>query len=111
MTYYIIVIINIFVAAVSQMLLKKGASIPHSSAIYEYLNPWVLGGYAIMGITLLVNVFALSNGVKIKELSIMESLSYLYVPVLSLICFGEKITLKKALSILIIICGIVIFFI
>ncbi|MCQ2074013.1 MAG: hypothetical protein MJY77_02340 [Bacteroidaceae bacterium] len=110
MMYYIIVALSVFIAAVAQMLLKKGAMMPHTSIVREYLNPWVIGGYLIMGISLLVNVFAMSHGVKVKEVSIIESLSYLFVPLLSLLLFKEKMTARKIISILIIITGITIFF-
>lgn len=108
--YHIIVILSVLVGAFAQMLLKKGASIPHGSVIREYLNPWVVGGYALMGISLLVNIFAMSRGVLVKEVSIIESLSYLFVPVLAWIFFREKISARKIISTLLILTGIVIFF-
>ena len=108
--YYLIVIFSVFMASVAQMLLKKGASIEHSSYIYEYLNPWVIGGYAIMGVTVIANIFAMSKGVQVKEVSIIESMSYLFVPVLSWIVFKEIITLRKAVAIVVIIAGIIVFF-
>lgn len=108
--FYLIVIANVFMAAIAQMLLKKGATLPHSSFIMEYLNPWVIGGYALMGISLLVNIFAMAHGIQIKEISIIESLSYLFVPCLSWLIFKEAITLRKGISIGIIIIGIIVFF-
>ena len=108
--FYFIVILNVFVAAVAQMLLKKGATIKHESFIKEYLNVWVIGGYALMGLTLLVNIYAMSKGIQVKEVSIIESLSYLFIPVLAWIIFKEKITPRKAGAIGIILLGIFIFF-
>ena len=107
---YLLVILNVLLASGAQMLLKKGASLPHRSFIKEYLNPWVIGGYAIMGLTLVLNVFAMSRGIQVKEVSIIESLSYLFVPLLSFWLFREELTKKKILSIGIIIAGIVVFF-
>ena len=108
--FYIIVIVNVFMAAIAQMLLKKGATLHHSSFIKEYMNPWVIGGYALMGISLLVNIFAMAHGIQIKEISIIESLSYLFVPILSLWLFKETITKRKIAAIAVIIIGIVVFF-
>ena len=108
---YLLVICNVFLSSISQMLLKKGADNNHTSIVTEYLNPWVVGGYAILGCTLLINVFALSKGVKLKELSIMESLSYFFVPILSMLLFKEKLSSRKIASIFLIIIGIIIFFI
>lgn len=111
MIYYVIVVLVVFASACSQMLLKKGASIKYNSFIRQYLNPWVISGYGIMGLAIVVNIYCMSKGVQVKELSIIESLSYLFVPCLSWMLFGEEITIRKALAILIIMSGVVIFFV
>ncbi len=119
--YKLIVILAVFTAACAQMLLKKGASLTsvHSPEgegrarwfIKQYLNPWVIGGYTIMGLVMLVNIWAMSKGVLLKEVGIIESLSYLFVPCLSWIIFGERLSWMKIVAIAIIMCGIVVFFI
>ena len=38
------------------------------------MNAWVIGGYAIMLGTMLMNIFAMSRGVEVKEVSIIESM-------------------------------------
>ena len=111
MIYYGLVVLAVFSAAGAQMLLKKGASITYPSLVRQYLNPWVIGGYAIMGCSLLLNVFCLSRGVQLKELGGIESLSYLFVPMLSWVFFKEKITWRKACAIAVIMLGVVVFFI
>jgi drug/metabolite transporter (DMT)-like permease len=108
--YYVLVVLAVFSAAGAQMLLKKGASMGYSSLIRQYLNPWVMGGYAVMGCSLLLNVFCLSRGVQLKETGGIESLSYLFVPLLSWLFFREKITWRKAGAIVIIMVGVVVFF-
>lgn len=110
MMYQLLVIGSVLMGAGAQMLLKKGASLPHASFLKEYLNPWVLGGYAVMGLALLLNVFAMSRGVQVKEVGIIESLSYLFVPLLSYWFFQERLTKKQILSIGLIIAGVVVFF-
>lgn len=120
MLYKLIVILSVFTAACAQMLLKKGASLtPDLSTegegrvrwfIKQYINPWVMGGYVIMGLVMLVNIWCMSRGVLLKELGVIESLSYLFVPVLSWILFHERITWLKAGAIGIIMVGIVVFF-
>jgi len=111
MIYYLLVILSVFSAAGAQMLLKKGASISYPTLIRQYLNPWVIGGYAIMGSSLLLNIFCLGHGILIKEIGGIESLSYLFVPCLSWLFFKEKITWKKAGAIAIIMIGVIVFFI
>ena len=93
------------------MLLKQGAKKKYPSFWRQYINPWVIGGYGIMGASMLLNIFCLSRGVQVKEVSIIESLSYLFVPCLSWLFFKEVITWRKAGAIAVIMAGIVVFFV
>lgn len=110
MMYYILVILSVFAAACAQMLLKRGAQQNHAVFWRQYLNPWVIGGYAIMVCSLVLNIFCMSRGVEVKEVSAIESLSYLFVPCLAFLIFKEKITRRKAIAIAVIICGVLLFF-
>lgn len=111
MIYYLLVILSVLSAAGAQMLLKQGAKEQYQTFIRQYLNPWVMGGYGIMGISLLLNIFCLSHGVQVKEVSIIEALSYLFVPCLSFLFFKETITWRKAVAIGVIMTGVIVFFI
>lgn len=75
------------------------------------MNGWVIGGYAIMFGTMVMNIFAMSKGVQVKEVSIIESMSYLFVPALSFVIFKEKLTWRKISAIAIIIIGVIVFFV
>lgn len=108
--YVALVILSVFAAACAQMLLKQGARQGYSTFIRQYLNVWVVSGYAIMGGAMLLNIFCLSRGVMVKEVSIIESLSYLFVPLMSWIFFKEKITWRKVVAVAIIMVGVIIFF-
>ena len=109
--YIAIVILSVFSAACAQMLLKQGARKNYVGFWCQYLNPWVIGGYAIMACSLVLNIFCMSRGVQVKEVSVIESLSYLFVPTLAFLLFKEQLTKRKLCAITIIICGIIIFFI
>ena len=108
--YYLLVIVSVLAAAGAQMLLKQGAKKHYPTFIRQYLNPWVIGGYGIMGCSLLLNIFCLSHSVQVKEISIIESLSYLFVPLLSWMFFKEKVTWRKAGAIAVIMVGVIVFF-
>lgn len=109
--YYILVISSVFLAACAQMLLKQGARQEYAQWWRQYLNGWVIGGYAIMFSTMMLNIFAMSKGVQVKEVSIIESMSYLFVPALSFVIFKEKLTWRKIFAIAIIITGVIVFFV
>lgn len=108
---YIIVILSVFLAACAQMLLKEGARQQYDAWWRQYINGWVIGGYAIVFVTMLMNIFAMSRGVEVKEVSIIESMSYMFVPVLSFIFFKERLTWRRVCAIAIIIVGVVVFFV
>ena len=109
--YYILVIISVYAAACAQMLLKLGARQNYIGFWRQYLNPWVIGGYAIMTGSLMLNIWCMSKGVQVKEVSTIESLSYLFVPCMAFILFKERITLRKGVAIGIIIGGVILFFV
>lgn len=110
MVYYLLVILSVFAAACAQMLLKQGARQNYVGLWRQYLNPWVIGGYAIMACSLVLNIWCMSKGVQVKEVSTIEAMSYLFVPCLAFVLFKEKITIRKGIAIGIIISGVVIFF-
>lgn len=108
--YYLLVILSVFAAAGAQMLLKQGARQSYVGFWRQYLNPWVIGGYAIMACSLVLNIFCMSRGVQVKEVSTIETMSYLFVPCLAFMFFNEKITVQKGIAIGIIILGMILFF-
>lgn len=108
---YIIVISSVFLAACAQMLLKQGARQKYDTWWRQYINGWVVGGYAIMFGTMMMNIFAMSRGMEVKEVSIIESMSYMFVPILSFIFFKERLTWQKVCAIGVIVIGIIIFFV
>lgn len=107
--FYLLVILSVFSAACAQMLLKRGARQNYVGFWRQYLNPWVIGGYTIMTCSLVLNIFCMSQGVQVKEVSVIESMSYLFVPCLAFLFFREKISLRKIAAIAIIISGVIIF--
>ena len=109
--YYLIVILSVLAAAGAQMLLKKAVGNHYPTFWRQYVNPWVIGGYAVLGVSMLVNIFAMSRGIQLKEVGIIESLSYLFVPVLAFFIFGEKLSWRKVGAIVVIMIGIIIFFV
>ena len=108
--YFLLVILAVFAAAGAQILLKKGALKQYSPLWRQYVNPWVISGYAVMGMSLLLNVFCMAHGVQAKEVSTIESLSYLFVPCLSWFFFHEQFSWQKVGAIATILAGIIVFF-
>ena len=107
--YWTVLFLAVVISAASQMLLKKGATKKYDSVIKEYLNPWVIMGYGLMVLSTLCIIFAY-RGVEYKNGSIIESLGHLLIMVLSWLFFKEKITLRKFLGNMLILGGVIIFY-
>ena len=94
-------------AAISQILLKKSAQKQHRSWIFEYLNAYVITGYALLAGSLLLNVWAYQE-IEYRFGQAINAFSYVFVLFLSRIFLGEKITLRKLIGNAVIIAGILV---
>lgn len=96
---------GVFISAVSQVLLKKSAMRPHANALREYLNPWVIGGYALFFLATLANVMAY-RGIPLSLGPVLETTSYVYITFFGVTLFKEKLSRKKLLALALILAGI-----
>lgn len=105
--YILILIINCFASAISQILLKKAAQKNYDSFINQYLNIYVVFGYSIFFIVVVVNIYLL----KVLPLIILNPIGEALPIILSFISgkvfFAEKFTLKKILGMIFVLLGIV----
>ena len=111
MKYALIALSVVLVAAFAQMMLKQGANKHYQPWWRQYINGWVISGYTLMFAAMVANIWCMHQGLQLKELSIIESMSYFFVPALSWLLFKEKINRRKALAIGVIIIGVIVFFI
>ncbi|SMC60389.1 EamA-like transporter family protein [Oscillospiraceae bacterium] len=104
----LILIAGVFISNISQIVLKKSADKKYDSVIKEYLNPMVIGAYAVFFIATFLTIYAY----KVVPLSmgpILESSGYLFMIILGAIFLKEKPTKRKLLATFIIIIGIVVY--
>lgn len=97
------------IASVSQIILKKSANKKnHGSIVKEYLNKYVITAYSILiGSTIMTAVAY--RGVNLSQGLVFESLSFIFIAVLSKIFLKEKITKNKVIGIILIVFGVIIF--
>ena len=107
---YVLVLISSLLGVASQMMLKHSARKNYPSWWREYINLWVIGGYSIMVLSLLINLWAIHIGVLAQEVSIIECINYLLIPLGAWWIFKEPITRRKMVAIGIIIVGVIVFF-
>ena len=106
--YFLLLIFSVFIASISQILLKISANRKHNSKIREYFNPYVIIAYSIFCFSLILTILAL-RGLELKNVPIIESTGYIYILFLSRIFLKEKITKYKIGGSFLIILGIIVF--
>lgn len=107
---YVLVLISSLLGVASQMMLKHSARKNYPSWWREYINIWVISGYSIMVLSLLINLWAIHIGVLAQEVSIIECINYLLIPLAAWWIFKEPITKRKMVAIGVIIVGVIVFF-
>ena len=110
MIYYLIVVGGVLACSASQLLLKKSATQEGRTGIRMMLNWQVAMSYSIMLVTLISNIYCMKNGVLLKDMPILESTGYVFVPLLSFLFLKENIKINNVISILLILIGIFIFY-
>ncbi|MDD3368805.1 MAG: EamA family transporter [Lachnospiraceae bacterium] len=105
----LILLLSVVIASVSQILLKKSAARQYASFLQEYLNPYVIIGYGMMVASMFLTVVAYRE-IDYKNGPVIESAGYILVMVFSYFIFREKITKRKLLGVLCILCGIFVFY-
>ena len=108
--YILLLLLSVFISAVSQILLKKSALESHKSWLFEYLNVKVIIAYFLFFCAILLDLIGLKY-VPVSFIPVIETSSYIFIIILSRIIFGENISLKQFISIVLIITGIFIYII
>ena len=103
-----ILLLGTFIAAVSQVILKKAALKTYDSVIKEYLNFPVIFAYVLFVLTTLMSIIAY-RVVPLSFGPVLESTSYLYVTVFGVLIFKEKLTKQKVGALALIVLGIVVY--
>ncbi len=104
----LLIVFSGLLASVSQILLKKSASVTHSSRIREYLNPYVILGYGGYVCVLALNIFLFTK-MQFRYGVLSNSLAIVFVMLLSKRLLGEKVTPKKLCGAALIVAGVICF--
>lgn len=108
--WYALVAISVLACSASQLLLKNSASRDHTSWVHSILNVRVIVAYGIFFCSIPINIMAMKHGIGLKDIPILESLGYIFVPILSYVFLHEKMSIRIILSVVLIIIGITIFY-
>lgn len=104
----VFLLLGIFISAMSQIMLKKATLKKYDSIFKEYLNPLVIFSYGLYVVTTVLTVVAYKE-IPLSLGMVLETTGYFYVTVLGVVILGEKLNMKKVVSLLMIIVGIMIY--
>ncbi|MDO4731645.1 MAG: EamA family transporter [Clostridia bacterium] len=107
--FYLILIASVLVSSFGNVLLKKGAQKNYDTILKEYLNPYVIFGYILIFSSSLLTILALT-GIDYKNEPIIETLGYIFILIFSKFMLYEKLTKKKIIGNLIILVGILVYY-
>lgn len=108
LVYVFIFLFSVFISSISQVLLKKSAGNKYDNRIREYLNPRVIIAYGLFFASSLLTVWAYKF-VPLSMGPILEVSGYVFVTGLSVLFLKEKVGIKKAIGLTLIVLGIVVF--
>lgn len=100
--------LGVFISSISQVMLKISAGKKYENKLREYLNPLVIGGYAIFFAATLMTVLAYRY-IPLSMGAIIEATGYIYITLWGVSIFKEKINKGKIAALALIIAGIIIY--
>lgn len=106
--YALLCLLGVFLASVSQVMLKKAALHSYDKFWKQYLNPLVIGAYILFFIPTVLGVFAY-RGMPINLGVVLETTSYLYVTFFGVTVFKEKLNTRKVFALILIILGVLVY--
>lgn len=101
--YILLFVISILIASFSQILLKTGAGKKNI-----YINKYTIIGYSLMVVSMIFTLIGY-KGVNLTLSGVLQGLSFIFVPLLSMILLKEKINKTTIVGITFIITGIIIY--
>lgn len=107
-THVGIMVCSVFVASLSQILLKISANKTYPSKIREYLNGYVITGYAMLFLSTILTMIALKK-MPLSWSTVIESSGYFFVFVMGHFILKEKISRRKIMGLLVIFIGTIVF--
>lgn len=103
-----IMISSAFLAAFSQILLKRSTLDQHEKVLFQFLNLKVTSAYSIFALTLFLNIYAYS-GIPFKYGSVLNASSYFFAMILSALILKDRLTWRLVTGNILILTGIAVY--
>lgn len=108
MIYYILTLIVVFFTSVGHLLLKTASSRVAKSGGRLYTHPLSVVGYVIFAVVAFLSIYAM-KGLDLKVFFALNSLTYICIPLLAHTVLRESFTRNKAIGVIIISLGVILF--
>lgn len=105
---YILGFFAVFIATVAQILLKKEANVEHKTFWQKFLNIKVISAYSIFLLSTILNVIAFKN-IDLKYTVVFDVTGFIWIGLFSVFILKEKFNLRKIISFILIILGVIVF--
>ena len=105
---YILGFLAVFIATIAQVLLKKEANVKHESFLQKFLNVKVISAYSIFLLSTILNVVAFKN-IDLKYAVVFDVTGFIWIGLFSVFILKEKFNLRKIISFILIILGVIVF--
>lgn len=103
-----LLLLGVFLSAISQVMLKKAALRQYANKLREYLNPLVVIAYTIFVGTTFLSIYAY-KGIPLSMGPVLEATSYIYVTIFGVTIFKEKLNRRKLIGLALIVLGIIVY--
>ncbi|WP_029323109.1 multidrug ABC transporter [Butyrivibrio sp. AE3004] len=107
--FIFLMLLGQLIASFSQIMLKKSSQKEYPGFIRQYLNVLVIGGYGLLVVSMLIAIICYGH-MPYMYVVIVEPLGYILVMFLSRLVFKEKITRNKIFGMILILTGILVFY-
>lgn len=109
MLFYVgLLLLGVFLSAISQVMLKKAALRQYPNRLREYLNPLIITAYTIFVGTTFLSIYAY-KGIPLSMGPVLEATSYIYVTIFGVTIFKEKLNRRKLIGLALIVSGIIVY--
>ena len=106
--YCLVLVAGVFISSVSQVLLKKSSQKIYSSFVREYINPFVISAYMMFFVATFMSIYAY-KAVPLSYGPMLESSGYVFITVLGAVFLKEKVSIKKIISLAVIVTGMIVY--
>ncbi len=109
MMYYLMTLVVVLFTSIAHLLLKVATCRAAKSGKRLYLHPLSVIAYGIFAFVAFLSILAM-KGLDLKVFFALNSLTYIVIPLLAFLVLKESFTRNKAVGIILISAGVILFY-